>query len=53
MAVGLAVRAVGIVPLDEIGEFVGQRNLATTANTYSNLLLDEAEVDYADLLRVR
>jgi integrase len=33
-----------------IGEWVGQRNLAVTANTYSHVLLDEAEVDYARLL---
>jgi hypothetical protein len=34
-----------------IGEFVGQRNLAVTANTYSHVLIDEAEVDCAALLR--
>jgi integrase len=33
-----------------IGELVGQRNLATTANTYSHVLMDESEVDYAALL---
>ena len=38
------------VPWARIGEFVGQRNLAVTANTYSHVLVDEAEVDYADLL---
>jgi integrase len=37
-------------PWARIGERVGQRNLATTANTYSHVLLDETEVDYADLL---
>jgi integrase len=37
-------------PWARIGEFVGQRNLATTANTYSHVLMDEAEVDYAALL---
>jgi integrase len=37
-------------PWARIGEFVGQRNLAVTANTYSHVLLDEAEVDYAALL---
>jgi integrase len=38
------------MPWARIGEQVGQRNLAVTANTYSHLLIDEAEVDYADLL---
>jgi integrase len=33
-----------------IGEHVGQRNLAVTANTYTHVLLDEAELDYAALL---
>jgi hypothetical protein len=31
-------------------QIVGQRNLATTANTYSHVLMDETEVDYAALL---
>jgi hypothetical protein len=39
------------MPWARIGEQVGQRNLAVTANTYSHVLIDEAEVDYADLLR--
>jgi integrase len=38
------------VPWARIGEFVGQRNLAVTANTYSHVLIDEAEADYAGLL---
>jgi hypothetical protein len=29
---------------------VGQRNLAVTANTYSHVLMDEGEVEYAPLL---
>lgn len=33
-----------------IGEQVGQRNLAVTANTYTHVLVSEAEVDYATLL---
>jgi integrase len=33
-----------------IGEHVGQRNLAVTANTYSHVLTDETEPDYAGLL---
>jgi integrase len=39
------------VPWARIGEHVGQRNLAVTANTYSHVLADEAELDYAALLR--
>ena len=40
----------GGVPWARIGEHVGQRNLAVTANTYSHVLIDEAELDYAGLL---
>jgi integrase len=40
----------GGVPWARIGEHVGQRNLAVTANTYSHVLADEAELDYATLL---
>ena len=39
------------VPWARIGEFVGQRNLAVTANTYSHVLVDEREVDYGGMLR--
>jgi hypothetical protein len=38
------------VPWSRIGKHVGQRNLAVTANTYSHVLTDEAELDYAELL---
>jgi integrase len=38
------------VPWARIGEFVGQRNLAVTANTYSHVLVDETELDYDALL---
>lgn len=37
-------------PWARIGEFVGQRNLAVTANTYTHVLVDEIEIDYAILL---
>ena len=37
------------MPWARIGEFVGQRNLAVTANTYTHVLVDEAELDYAAL----
>jgi integrase len=40
----------GGVPWARIGEHVGQRNLAVTANTYSHVLADEAELAYAELL---
>jgi hypothetical protein len=36
------------VPWARIGEHVGQRNLAVTANTYSHVLADEAELDTPD-----
>jgi integrase len=38
------------MPWARIGELVGQRNLAVTANTYSHVLIDETELDYARLL---
>jgi integrase len=38
------------VPWARIGEHVGRRNLAVTANTYSHVLADETELDYASLL---
>jgi len=37
-------------PWARIGEHVGQRNLAVTANTYTHVLADECEIDYAELL---
>jgi integrase len=40
----------GGVPWAKIGEHVGQRNLAVTANTYSHVLVDESELDYPELL---
>jgi integrase len=39
------------VPWARIGEFVGQRSLAVTANTYTHVLMDEAELDYEALLK--
>jgi integrase len=33
-----------------IGELVGQRNLAVTANTYTHVLGDESELDYPEAL---
>lgn len=39
------------VPWVRIGEHVGQRNLAVTANVYSHIMLDESELDYEGMLR--
>jgi integrase len=39
----------GGTPWARIGEHVGQRNLAVTANTYTHVLADERELDYAAL----
>ena len=38
------------VPWARIGEFVGQRNLKVTADTYTHVLADETELHYARLL---
>jgi integrase len=40
-------------PWARIGEEVGQRNLAVTANTYTHVLSDETELDYEVLIRAR
>jgi integrase len=37
----------GGVPWATIGQAVSQRDLAVTANTYSHVLTDETELDYA------
>jgi len=37
-------------PWARIGEFVGQRNLSVTADIYTHVLVDEAELDYRRLL---
>jgi integrase len=38
------------VPWVRIAEFVGHSDLTVTANTYTHVLVDETEVDYAVLL---
>jgi integrase len=38
------------MPWARIGEHVGQRDLKTTADTYTHVLVDETEVDYGLLL---
>jgi integrase len=40
----------GGVPWARIGEHVGQRDLAVTANTYSHVLADETELAYGLLI---
>jgi integrase len=40
----------GGVPWARIGEHVGQRSVAITADTYSHVLADEAEVDYGRVI---
>jgi hypothetical protein len=35
-----------------IGEHVGQRSLRLTADTYSHVLVDEAELDYTDFVKL-
>ena len=39
------------VPWARIGEFVGQRSLSVTADTYSHVLADEVELNYDALLK--
>jgi integrase len=39
------------VPWVTIGQAVGQRDIATTANTYSHVMADEVELDYPSLIR--
>jgi integrase len=41
------------MPWARIGEFVGQRNLSVTADTYTHVLVDETELDYRRLLTTR
>jgi integrase len=38
------------MPWARIGEWVGQRNLAVTADTYTHVLVDERELDYEALV---
>ena len=40
----------GGVPWARIGEHVGQRNLAVTANVYTYVLSDETEVEHENVL---
>jgi integrase len=41
----------GGMPWARIGELVGHDDLVTTARTYTHVVVDERELDYADLLR--
>jgi hypothetical protein len=47
--VGSTLRQRG-VPWARIGEQAGQSDLAVTPNTYTHVLLDEPELDYAGFL---
>lgn len=38
------------VPRARVAEFVGQRDLTVTASTYTHVLVDERELEYAELL---
>ena len=38
------------MPWARIADFVGQRDLTVTANTYTHVLVDEAELEYAALV---
>jgi integrase len=38
------------MPWARIGELIGQRDLSTTADTYTHVLISEAELDYEQLL---
>jgi integrase len=38
------------IPLARIGEAVGHGDIVTTARTYTHVIADEAEVNYADVL---
>lgn len=42
--------ALGGMPWARIGEWVGQRNLSVTADSYTHVLGDETELDYRELL---
>lgn len=39
------------LPWARIGEVVGHGDLVTTARTYTHVLVDEREIEYADLVR--
>jgi hypothetical protein len=39
------------MPWARIADFVGQRDLTVTANTYTHVLVDEAELEYAALVK--
>jgi len=43
---GIALEHLRGVPRARIGDAVGQRNIAVTANTYMHALTDETEVNY-------
>jgi integrase len=46
----ISLMHLGGIPWARIGEFVGQRDLTVTANTYTHVMLEEGEVEYERLL---
>jgi integrase len=38
------------IPWARIAQFVGQQKLSVTADTYTHMLMDETELDYAELV---
>ena len=49
----ISLQHLGGVPWAMIGQHVGQRNLAVTANTYTHVLTDRNELDYGSLVEDR
>lgn len=47
---GIVSSSAARVPWARVGEFVGQRALKVTADTYTHVLMDETELDYAHLV---
>jgi hypothetical protein len=43
-------RPLGGMPWARIGELIGHDDLVTTARTYTHVVADERELDYAELL---
>jgi integrase len=46
----ISLRHLSGEPWATIGQEVGQRDLAVTANTYTHVLTDQSELDYPNLL---
>ena len=46
----ISLLRLGGVPWARIGEAMGERSLAVTADTYTHVLADEGEFDYVEIL---